>query len=121
MTPGPPERPPGLPPVLPPAGASIDAAPGAVRTVAAEELGYELVGRCDVTFSPCGEDAPVTGRLAELVQPRTDDEPREPGLEERTTLFVIPDGADGPVSFPAPAVPYPVPRGTPVTVTVLPE
>ena len=99
---------------LPVAGTSIGAGPGAVQTVAAEEIGYELVNRCTVEFIPRGERALIRGRLLELVQPLPNSpqaELREPGLEEATTLYVVPAGSKHAVAFP-------VPTHTPVTVRV---
>jgi hypothetical protein len=98
---------------LPTAGASIGAAPGQTRTVTAEELGYELVNRCLVTFTPAGEGMPLRGRLVELVQPPPDSGHRPPGLEKPTTLYVALDGTKD-------VVPFPVPTTTAVTVTVDP-
>jgi hypothetical protein len=98
-------------PGRPTAGGSIGAAPGQTRTVTAAEIGYELVSRCTVIFTPPGEPAPVQGRLVELVQPLPGGAPREPGMEEPATLHVAVDGS---------RTVFPVPTTTAVTVNVDP-
>lgn len=100
-------------PDLPTAGVGMGAVPGGSRTVTAEEIGFELVNRCDVEFVPVGERAPVRGRLIELVQPLPGGGLRELGLEEYTTLYVTPDGDKTVIAFPIPA-------RRPVAVTVDP-
>jgi hypothetical protein len=79
----------------------------------AAEIGFDLVNRCSITFTPRGRHVPITGRLVELVPAQHSRHFCPPDAEAAPTLYVVPNGTKSALAFP-------VPSGTPVVVTVDP-
>jgi hypothetical protein len=82
-------------------------------TMGAGEIGFDVVNRSSVTFTPRGQHVPIRGRLVELVPPQHSRHFCPPDAEAAPTLYVVPDGTKSALAFP-------VPRSTPVVVTVDP-